>query len=252
MDKLSELMNKPVISLFEGENVGFVESALLDKKLKKIKCLIVNNSPDPATRKCLPANSKLKTGSHAVVIKNRGSLGEYVPEQHLPNCPLNAEVFDSDGNYLGLVKDCALGPDYTLAEIVLDDAQYPADRVLSASPGTVVLWLGSPAARPKSAAPAKKTSAAAEEKTPGAGSKEQKPEQENGQEPAERHEEALLPGTIYADFSYLLGRKATEDIYNRRRERIVRRNSIVTLGTLAACKRFGKLVALARCAVKIY
>ena len=41
MHKISEIISKPVLTLFEGENVGTVSSFLFDEKQNKIKGFVV-------------------------------------------------------------------------------------------------------------------------------------------------------------------------------------------------------------------
>ena len=244
MKKLSDILNKPVLSLYEGINEGNVENVVFDKKLRKLRFLVLCNDDSGASQNLrkLPADSHITVGEHAVVIKNSTALSPLLDEELPLNNPVNSEVFDTDGKYLGLVSDGTLNDGFNLLDLSLSSAEsYPVEKVLSASSGTIILSLKD---KPPHTAPIKKAA--------------KKPKAEVAA-PASS-EEVALPQTvivakdinkIYADFSYLLGRKASEDIFNQRKERIVKRNSIVTTTTLAACKKYGKLLALARiCAGK--
>ena len=51
MRRLSELLSKPVISLYEGKTEGTIKNAVFNKNLKKLKWLVLFDDQDMLEQK---------------------------------------------------------------------------------------------------------------------------------------------------------------------------------------------------------
>ncbi len=308
---LSDLLGKPVLSLFSGTNEGSVYGAVFEKKLKKLLYLTVGKLPhEEETLRRLPF-SALSAGGQAIVVRSPASLQ---PDPGAEDaCEMSGigscEVWDSGGEYLGLLGDADLDEKgVPLSFMLADGGGFAPSQVLSAGPGTVILMSQTaskpppPAKKPRAqkpktcaqspsaqengrAAAAVQGSDSGDENGRNSDNADGAPDtpQSNGEgsssgdtysngdgsssDDAYANGECLnsddtysngieggaVYGTIYADFSYLIGRKANADICGVRGERIVRRGEVVSQNTLAACKTGGRLLALARaCPYRVY
>lgn len=68
----------------------------------------------------------------------------------------------------------------------------------------------------------------------------------DGEQMAQIYENGGHLRNIVTQFNYLIGRKTTADICNQRNEVIVRKNTVITMAHLDTCRRYGKIIALAR------
>ena len=66
---LSELLQKPILSLYEGELLGNITKVFFDKSKKKIKSFEIIN--DEEISYCLYPKFIYTLGKHAITLKNK-------------------------------------------------------------------------------------------------------------------------------------------------------------------------------------
>lgn len=102
MHKISEIISKPVLTLFEGENVGTVNSFLLDEKQNKIKGFFVFNDESEVDN-FIQAKDVFAIGNTSLIVKN---LDKVKPSLISNNSSLlNRQVLTVSGDSLGNLKD---------------------------------------------------------------------------------------------------------------------------------------------------
>ena len=119
---LSELLQKPILSLYEGELLGNINKIFFDKTKNKIKIFEILN--DEEISYCLYPKFIYTIGKHAITIKNKQnlilSLNENIENTILP---INVNVYSLQGEFLGIVKDYSLTDKYVIENIILDNQE---------------------------------------------------------------------------------------------------------------------------------
>lgn len=138
---ISELLEKPILSLYEGELLGNIKRIYFDKTRKKIKSFEIVNDEDISY--CLLPKFIYTLGKHAITIKNKQNIILSLNEDMSSNIvlPLNVKVYSLQGEYLGIAKDYSLNEKFLLENIVLDNEQLISiNDVASCSATSVVVY----------------------------------------------------------------------------------------------------------------
>lgn len=322
MKRISEVLGKNIISIYEGKSIGIIENVVFDKKLKKLKSFVVyDEDNDNIDRLFVPSGAIKLEGENAVMIKNLEKVVEDTKNLLSKNNPINASAYNLSGNLLGKVKEVLISDDtkeiYSL--ILGDDTEILQEQIVSSDFKTIVIKalgeespiLSAPKRkpRPKEAGLNETVSKSASnqilnetevKKTPKvketevvikAFKSEKEPDnfetlnysdfkeddqkflyfekeddiQKDNLSKKTGHlkddtakefvaeNEKIVPLNLRkfsANFGFLIGRRVEYDVYNGRNEKIVKRNTIITNTTLDICKKWGKLIILARNSVR--
>ena len=126
---LSELLQKPILSLYEGEILGNITNVYFDKTRKKIKSFEIMN--DEEINYHLYPKFIYTIGKHAITIKNNQHLvlSLNMENESASILPINAKVYSLQGEYLGVVKDdvassCEEFKTYTKEALGVDSTKY--------------------------------------------------------------------------------------------------------------------------------
>lgn len=140
--QLQDLLSKPVLSLYDGTNEGFVLSVWLDEKLKKVKALIISNNDDnsPIDELLLHYNDILKIGKDAIVIKNNSLLETKNLNYNInySYSPINNSAYTIDGEYLGKISDIEIDDKFNVLHFIIGQKQIPANMLATFSNGTII------------------------------------------------------------------------------------------------------------------
>lgn len=120
---LSELLQKPLLCLYEGELLGNIHKVFFDKSKKKIKSFEILNEEEISYH--LYPKFIYSLGKHAITIKNKQNLILSLNEDGLTltPLPLDVKVYSLQGEFLGIVKDYSLNDKYVIENLVLDNQQ---------------------------------------------------------------------------------------------------------------------------------
>lgn len=102
MFKLSEIISKPVLSIFEGVKVGFVKNACFDEKIKKLKGFLVFNDDSEGSEMFVSAKNIFVIGEDSILIKNLDMMSSLLPKE---NSPVNTGAFSFSGEFGGEIND---------------------------------------------------------------------------------------------------------------------------------------------------
>lgn len=140
--KLTQFLDKPVLGLYEAEEGGRVSGAVFDKRLKKLKYLLVARGPKEAR---LPLSAVAAVGPDAVLVRNLSLL---TPTAEPSNCPVNAALYDTEGRSLGRVSEAVLDERRQTLFLEAGDTKYLPEQVLSGGRDAVLVCLNGPVRRP--------------------------------------------------------------------------------------------------------
>lgn len=138
---LSELLQKPVLSLYEGELLGNISKVFFDKSKKKIKNFEIVNDED--INYCLSPKFIYTLGKHAIAIKNKQNLilSLNSSDENMQLLPINAKVYSIQGEYLGMVQDYTINPKYEIENLLLDNHQpINISNMASCSSNSIIVY----------------------------------------------------------------------------------------------------------------
>ena len=136
---LSELLQKPLLCLYEGELLGNINKVFYDKSKKKIKSFEIVNDEDISY--CLYPKYIYTIGKHAITIKNKQHLILSINDDNTYVLPINAKVYSLQGEYLGIVTDYSINDKYMVENLILDNQQLiHISEMASFSANSVVVY----------------------------------------------------------------------------------------------------------------
>ena len=242
MKKITESLSKEIVAAEEGEIVGIVTNAYVDKKLSHVRGYKVSSDDRDAGR-LLPLR-RLVSESDALIVRGVAVL----QEPTLPDCPLGAKVFDTTGNFVGILRDLLFDEKTgAILTLVADEGEIDPARVVGF--GKSALLLRAPCHdgllfRVRSARGKRKkvsSSAPLKEKT-----EEEAPtkdfltvETPLPESATLEHAQELFAG----EYAFLLGRKVLKPILFGQ-ETVAQSGDLVTPDTIVKAREKGKLVEL--------
>ena len=104
LEKISSIIGKPVISIFDGNLEGYIKNVYVDKNFKKIKWLCVFDN-ETEEEKLINTKSIYNLNFDAIMIKN--SSQTYPMESIDIDCinPIGYKIYRSSGKETGKVTD---------------------------------------------------------------------------------------------------------------------------------------------------
>ena len=229
---LSELLQKPILSLYEGELIGSIKKVFFDKSKNKIKSFEILNEEDISY--CLYPKHIYTIGKHAITIKNKQNLILSLNENsgNAILLPIDVKVYSLQGEYLGIAKDYSLNEKYIIENIVLDTQHLiPINDVASCSNNSVVVYYSQDHVNIKSFRYRIKNK-------------------------SEQHDKVKVLPKLFSSFNkiapnpsngkenFIVGRVCTKDIFDNQQNIIIKQNSTITEQILAVASNKNKLQEL--------
>ena len=225
---LSELMQKPILSLYEGEILGNINKIYFDKNRKKIINFEILNNEDI----CYTLYPKFiyTLGKHAITIKNKQNLILSINENADKTIlPLNVKVYSLQGEYLGVVTDYSLTEKFEIDNLILDNQQLiNISDMASCSNSSVVVYYSEQHVNIKSFRYRIKHSNPSQTKVkvlPKLFSSFNK----------------ISPNPSNKQQNFIVGRVCTKDIFDNQQNIIIKQNSTITEQILAIASSKNKL-----------
>lgn len=228
---LSELLQKPLLCLYEGELLGNINKVFFDKNKKKITSFEILNEEELTY--CLNPKHIYTIGKHAITIKNKQHLELLLNNDNSYTLlPINAKVYSLQGEYLGIAKDYSLNEKYVLENLILDNQQLiNINDIASCSSNSVVVYYM--------------------QEHVNINSFRYRIQNKNNQNSKVK----VLP-KLFSSFNkiapnptnkrenFIVGRICTKDIYDNQQNIIIKQNSTITEQTLALASSKNKLQEL--------
>jgi len=226
---LSELLQKPVLSLYEGEIIGNINKVFFDKNKNKIKSFELLNEEEIGYY--LYPKFIYSLGKHAITIKNKQNLVLSLNEdsQNSILLPLNVKVYSLQGEYLGLVSDYSVTDKYQIENLVLDNQQLISiSDLASCSSNSIVVYFSQSHVNIKSF----------------------RYKIQNKSKPNNKVKvlpklfssfNKIAPHSSQQKENFIVGRICTRDILDNQQNIIIKQNSTITEQTLALASSKNKL-----------
>ncbi|NCA66734.1 MAG: hypothetical protein EOM87_01570 [Clostridia bacterium] len=244
MKKISNYLGRQIINLAVAKEEGIIINGMLDDKLKKLSYFVIVNEENYEDLELLLPLKSVLQGTDILYITNSNFVEN--PEAKFIKCPLNARVFNTDGELIGIVKDITFDDKGYTQSLVLENGEILQKEVVTAS-SSLVTVKGLRKIRASRKKPVK---------TPNVEEMMNSPEATENYETYESYEsyedaperkhcaEADQPPRIIADYSFLLGRKVTKDIRSYGAEILIPENTIIDDCVVKLARHNGKLVEL--------
>lgn len=232
MEKISNIISKKVISLEEGQRLGYIINAIFDEDLKRFLGLVVVD--DESEQAFVVEYQKIKSFSEdCVVVPSLLDLKLYIEEE--TNSPICKLVYDSAGLQLGRVCDVYLQGS-VVRKIVTDKCEF-LPRYIRKSGKNYIIF-GTKSRKAKS--PAKEIFENADKNLPNVFiqnvSQKVSPNLENTNNFSQ-----TKPYRIFANQSSILGRTMQSDLYGFNNEIIAKKYDIINQNIVNRAKRHNKL-----------
>ena len=232
MYNILNLLNKPVLALYEGEIVGQVQDFIFDRKLHRLE--LIQISGEDST--CYIAPSAIyNVGKNAITIKNKTQIKSQETEDGLFHSMIGARAFTIEGEYIGKLQDIELANNRgTVKEFVFSEQiKLPANRLASASQNSIVF-----------------TSENSKIKISRFKFVKRKPKAEKPTTlPANQLDLQLTPVSVNTNnmqhgISFIVGKICTKDIFGINEETIIKKGARINSSLIEAAIKFGKLKEL--------
>ncbi len=263
MIKVSELTGKPVISLAEAQNLGYISGIWFDGKLTSAKTAEILSDSDDAPERRYVALKSLAVGDDAAVVRSAYLAKESNMQTATSACPINSQCYNQDGKSLGYVCDVILSGD-KVTEIICEKASFAPSKLLALGNALCVFNDSDKPIKPPAPARRKKTKAAHPAPNPlpapnheppqnfAAPAREQtspplaQPKQSNVETPAAPQSVTVTrtPGEPVKDYGFLMGKPVHSDIISHGRV-LIPAGSVVDENVIEYARRENKLVQLA-------
>lgn len=139
--KFSELITKPVISLFESAIEGVVYDAIFSENMKKIKSLLIESAKYDSIEDeyLLEIKDIHKVGKDALMIKNKYALNFFDESSKQNHNPINYNVFTTNGQSLGKINDLELDANFNVLEFYCLSDKFNIDQIASINNNIILI-----------------------------------------------------------------------------------------------------------------
>lgn len=264
MFKLSDFISKPIISIYDGAIEGIIKSAIFDKKFNRLKCFIIfDEFDDIIEEKCLAINKIYSIGDDSIVIRNNACLEPIkgVEATFEKKNPINLSVYDSTGKYMGIISDLNFDDKFYVKSLVLDNLYEIQTVNFISSNKTVFIVqntikhislnnfapknINSKLDKGEDVYILKSENEIIKEKIQKVFDAEFDSINDKQIILRDKKIDLQLPNKITSNVNFLVGRKATRNIYSPTNEVIVKKNSVINANNIEIIKKYGKLKELA-------
>lgn len=240
MKKISEIISSNVISLYEGEELGYAYNIAFDYKTKKCKYLYILNEEENLINIAKFCDI-YKIGIDCIYIKNSSLIElENNNECDLTRCksPLNLKIYDACGKYLGVCHDIEIDDNNSIISLILnEEKKIEADKIINI--GSVII-VGDKKISLSKFKPDKLIKIA---KTP---REEKVAILDKEVEPIPKAKDSTPQNKIITDSRFLMGRKIIQDVIAFNGEMIARCGTTINKDILNKASLYGKLIEIAR------
>lgn len=240
MAKVSNLISKYVISLFNGNLEGVVENILFDSVTNKAKYFVVFNENTDLTY-VLPTNKIFSIGQDAISIKNNSCLSLYENKElelnKLTN-PINSMAFSVEGNFLGYVTDIDLEKNYTIKSLIVNNQEISLKNIAGFNLNTTIVNFDNKV-NIKKFYDRKKIISSEDNRVVNI------VKLETNSSPSI----SIAPNRAIANYAFLINRRVAKNILSQNGSLLIKQNSRINAETINIARQNGKLKELTKYSV---
>lgn len=225
MVKLESQIGKNVISLYDGEKVGYVLNICTEESLRKFHGFVVCD--EESDREFFLPREKVKVYGEAIFIDYTEDMEAWLYENSFN--PIGKTIYDKEGTNLGKVQDVeVLGG--KVQKIITQKCELKPSLVVANGNNCVVVSRAGKKNKKKF-----NWEKLQEDKI------EHLPKIEIMDTPKQKNLQISTPTRLNVNSSMLLNRKATEDVFGFNFELIVHKDEIISQKIIEKAKKHNKL-----------
>ena len=238
MKKISELLGKPVISIYNGNIEGYINNVFCNNRLTKIEYLQFF-SDENQEEKLSPIKNVYCVGEDAITIKKSEDVFVENTIMNIGINPINFDLYTINGKKLSKISDIEFNDKFAIKGIICQDGQTLSNKQ--------ILKLGTNAAiksEPKNTI--KISNFKSKAKILNSDSHQSiKVEIQNELPLIPKSKVSPLPKKVVTGgYEFLIGRKVDKNIYTDNKELIIKKQSKITGAIIDAASKNGKLKEL--------
>lgn len=231
MIKISEVISKEVISIYECECVGTIKNVCFNQNLTKaIGFVFFNDETD--IENCITKNNVYSLSESGLLIKNLSKVTLFVGES---NSPINKKIFSLSGSFLGKIIDVILKQDLSVDHLLTSNNQkIKPEEILTIGNTILIINDKKENIKPNMFKPKEKSLIADKEmKDISVKILKIEPEQSKPND--------IFPLKLSTtNTTNVIGKKTTRTIFGLNNEVIIRENSIISNKTIEMAKKHNK------------
>lgn len=252
MNRISDIISTPVISLYESEYIGIIYNILFDYRQKKCKYACILDEKENIL-KVIQFADIYKIGKECIFIKNLTVVGlqnnfeKELDEHYNPN---NLKVYTLSGDYLGTSNDISIDDNFNMMNFILGNGiAIDIDKVINI--GSTVILVDEQKINISKFRPRQKIIKNNLEKDSKVMILSDYIDRENTtplstQSDSQQTFSNSQNTKIITDFRFLVGRILSQDVKAINGEIIAKHGSIITKDIVNRASFYGKLVEIAR------
>ncbi|MBE5758289.1 MAG: hypothetical protein E7345_05165 [Clostridiales bacterium] len=237
MNKISDIISMPIISMYEGEYLGIAYNLLFDLKNKKCKYIEILNDTDNLP-KIIKYSDIYKIGKECIFIKNTECVElKSNLDYELENLasPINISTYNLDGEKVGTSLDVVLN-NQTIEEIILNNTKVVKNNEI-VNIGKNIILINKNSINLSKFKPKTKINKQPKTDTPVMILSNTTPSINKDTENYTK---------IITDYRFLIGRILQKDIFAINGEIIAKNGSIITKDIVNKASSYGKLIEVTR------
>ena len=228
--KISEIISKEIISIYECESVGTIKNVCFNKDLTKVLGFIFFND-ESDYESYIPVKNIYSISEEGLMIRNTNKIDFFISEN---NNPINKKIFEINGKDTGRICDIEFDEKFNVCHLLTNkNIQIKPQNILSNGVGIILVKDDNQKISINAFKP-----------------KKQKIEKLNQdfkvkivKMPIISNQEkniSALPPKITTNTSTLVGKRAKRTIFGFNNEVIIKENALVSNHTLTMAKKHNK------------
>lgn len=234
LEKISNILGKPIISIYDGMMEGYIKNILVDKKMKKVVYFCIFND-ESQEEKLVNSNDIYSISHDSLMIKNNEniSLAETIMIEHIN--PIGFKVFDLNGNFDGKIVDILFDDKFEIEKIFMQEEKILDKKNILNVGNNLIIKNSKKNVKLSSFKPKTKIIGNIE-------TKDVKVEiqKENKSKNIRTYPKKILT----AGYEFLIGRKVGQNIYTDNKQLIAKKQSKITSQIIDVASQNGKLKEL--------
>ena len=238
MKKISELLGKPVISIYNGNIEGFINNVFCNDKLTKIEYLQFFDDENQG-EKLSSIKNIYHIGEDAITIKNNDDVFVENTIMNVGINPINFDLYTINGKKVSKISDVEFNDKFAIKNIICQDGQTLSSKQ--------ILKLGKNVAiKSESKNAVKISNFKSKAKILNSDSHQNiKVEIQNELPLIPKSKISPLPKKLVTGgYEFLIGRKVDKNIYSDNKELIIKKQSKITSAIIDVASKNGKLKEL--------
>ena len=231
MERITKILGKPVLSIYDGEFIGYIKNVFVDEKLRKVLwlCIFDDNTEE---EKIISPKGVYSFEGNAVMIKNKADIflaGTIITKDI---SLIGYKIYSLDGTVTGKITDIEVDSKLYITNIFQqNDEQFDKTTVLKIG-NSIIIQKNSKTDKLNDFRPRQISDLQISNNRKVVALKEQ-------------NQNKIQPTKLLTDgYGFLIGRKVGQNIYSENGTLLAKKQSVITAHLIDTASQNGKLKEL--------